>query len=387
MLDMLDEGTTTRSALEYAEQLKQAGVSVSTVAGRDYSGIVLSSTKGTMATGFELMADAVLNPAFDEKEVERVRKNRLGELSQLKEDPGQVSDIMTILALNGKDNPYAYPGVGTEAAVKAISAQELKSFWQQQTVPANSALVISGDATKEELMPILEKTFGKWTGAAPAAITLPEPAVKRRIVLVDAAAAPQTQVRVVLPGPKRASPDYPALLVMNEILGGAFTSRINMNIRETHAWGYGANTWTRTLAYGGWIVAGAGIDRPHTAEAVREMVKEMDQMGKLPIKPQEIQLAKSSLVRSFPSWFETTGQTVNILSEIPVYNLGLDYYSEYAKKIEAVTESDIQNVARKYLLTNNMIVIAVGDRKTIETGLKSGGFGDIELRDADGNVK
>jgi zinc protease len=117
------------------------------------------------------------------------------------------------------------------------------------------------------------------------------------------------------------------------------------------------------------------------------MVKEMDQMGKLPIKPQEIQLAKSSLVRSFPSWFETTGQTVNILSEIPVYNLGLDYYSEYAKKIEAVTESDIQNVARKYLLTNNMIVIAVGDRKTIETGLKSGGFGDIELRDADGNVK
>jgi len=191
---------------------------------------------------------------------------------------------------------------------------------------------------------------------------------------------------VVLPGPKRASPDYPALLVMNEILGGAFSSRINMNIREVHGYAYGANTWTRTLAYGGWIVAGSGVERPHTGKAVFEMVKEMDQMGKLPIKPEEIQLAKSSLVRSFPSWFETTSQTVNILSEIPVYNLGLDYYPEYAKKIDAVTEADIQNVAKKYLLANNMIVIAVGDRKTIEPGLRSG-FGDIELRDADGNVK
>jgi zinc protease len=387
MLDMLDEGTTTRSALEYAEQLKQAGVSVSTVAGRDYSGVVLSATKGTMSTGFDLMADAVLNPAFAEKEVERLRKTRLGELSQLKEDPGQVADITTILALNGKENPYGYPGLGTEASVSAITVNDLKTFWQEQTRPANAVLVISGDATKEELTPILEKSFGKWTGPAPSAITLPEPVVKRRVVLVNAPGAPQTQVRVVLPGPRRSSPDYAALLTMNEILGGAFSSRINMNIREQHGYSYGANTWTRTLAYGGWIVAGAGVRTAVTAPAVLEMVKEMDQMGKLPVKPEEIRLAKSSLVRSFPSWFETTGQTVNILSEIPVYNLGLDYYPQYAKQIDAITEADVQNVAKKYLFSANMIVIAVGDRKAIEPGLKSGGFGDIEVRDKNGNVQ
>jgi zinc protease len=204
---------------------------------------------------------------------------------------------------------------------------------------------------------------------------------------VDAPGAPQTQVRIALPGPRRATPEYPALLVMNEILGGAFSSRINMNIREAHGYAYGANTWIRSLAYGGWIVAGAGVRTPVTGPAVHEMAKEMDQMGKLPIKPEEIQLAKSSLVRSFPSWFETTGETVNILSEIPVYNLGLDYYPEYAKKVEAVTDTDIQNVAKKYLQPDRMVVIAVGDRKAIEPGLKSGGFGDIEVRDADGNVK
>src|SRR5262245_16883329 len=120
MLDMLDEGTTTRSALEYAEQLKQAGVQINAVPKRDYSGMVLTSTHGTLGAGFDLMADAVLNPAFDEKEIERVRKLRTGELVQLKEDPGQLADVTALLAVNGKDSPYAYPALGTDASVKAI---------------------------------------------------------------------------------------------------------------------------------------------------------------------------------------------------------------------------------------------------------------------------
>jgi zinc protease len=329
----------------------------------------------------------VLNPAFDEKEVERVRKQRLGDLVQMKADPTQVSDILTILALNGKDNPYGYPGLGTEASVKAITVQDLKNFWQVQVRPGNAALVVSGDVTKDDLKPMLEKSFGKWSGEAPAPVTLPSPAPKRRVVLVDAPGAPQTQVRVIVPGPKRATPDYEALLVMNEILGGAFSSRINLNIREKHGYAYGANTWIRALAQGGWFAAGAGVKTEATAPALKEIAGEMNRMGTAPVKPEEIQLAKSSLVRSFPSWFETTSQTVNILSEIPVYNLGLDYYPEYAKKVQTVMEMDIQAVAKKYLRSENMIVVAVGDRKAIESGLKSAGLGDIEIRDPDGNVK
>ena len=190
-----------------------------------------------------------------------------------------------------------------------------------------------------------------------------------------------------MPGPKRSSPDYESLLVMNEILGGAFSSRINMNIREKNGYAYGASSWLRNLAYGGWIAAGAGVRTEVTAPAVREMAKEMALMGEQPVKPEEIMLAKSSLVRSFPSWFETTSQTVNILSEIPVYGLSLGYYPEYAKKVEAVNEADIKNVAKKYLRPENMIVIAVGDRKVIEGGLKGVGLGSIEIRDVNGNVK
>jgi zinc protease len=184
---------------------------------------------------------------------------------------------------------------------------------------------------------------------------------------------PQTQIRIAVPGPKRSSEDYEALLVMNEILGGAFSSRINLNLREDKGYAYGANTWTRTLAHGGWIVAGAGVETPATGPAVREILKEFRLMGSSPVKPEEIRLAKSSLIRAFPSWFETTSDTVNILSEIPIYNLGLDYYSNYVKKIDGTTEADIQNVAKKYLLPEKTIVIAVGDRKTIEPGLKEFG--------------
>jgi zinc protease len=295
MLDMLDEGTKTRSALVFAEQMKQAGVQIGQVPGRDYSGLALTATRGTLGAGFDLMADAVLNPAFDDMEVERVRKQRLGQLVQMKADPTQVSDILTILALNGKDNPYGYPGLGTVESVQAISVQDLRNFWQAQVLPGNTALVVSGDVTKDDLKPILEKSFGKWSGKSPAPISLPSPTAKRRVVLVDSPGAPQTQVRIVVPGPKRSTPDYESLLVMNEILGGAFSSRINLNIREKHGYAYGANTWIRALAQGGWIAAGAGVKTEATAPAVREIAGEMSRMGTAPVKPEEIQLAKSSL--------------------------------------------------------------------------------------------
>jgi zinc protease len=387
MLDMLDEGTTTRPSLVLAEQLKRAGVTLSESPGRDASGLVLSSTRGTLAAGFDLLADVVMNPAFDMKEIERVRMRRLGELVQMKSDPSQITDILALLTLNGKDNPYGYPGIGTEASVHAITAQDLKGFWKAQVRPGNAALVVSGDVTKEDLQPILEKSFGKWSGDAAPPVSLPEPMPNRHVVLVDTPGSPQTQVRIMVPGPPRSSPDYESLLVMNEIMGGAFSSRINMNIREAHGYAYGAGSGIRALAYGGWITAGAGVKTDSTAPAVREMVKEMGLMGESPVKPEEIQLAKSSLVRAFPSWFETTGQTVSIISEIPVYNLGLNYYPEYAKKVEAVSEADIKTVAKKYLHPEKMIVVAVGNRKTIESGLKSAGLGPVEVQDPNGTPK
>jgi zinc protease len=387
MLDMLDEGTTTRSAMQFAEQLKQAGAEIGESPARDYSAMVLTATRGTIGEGLDLLADAVMNPAFADNEVDRVRKRRLGELVQLKEDPGQVSDIITIVALNGKDNPYAYPVLGTQPSVTALTVEDLRAAWKAQVTPANATLVISGDFTKADLQAILEKSFGSWAKSEVAPVTVSEAPFAKRIVLVDAPGAPQTQLRLAIPGPKRSTADYEPLLVMNEILGGLFSSRINLNLREKNGYTYGAYSRIRALAHGGWFVAGSGVRTEVTAPAVGEMVKEVRRMGEAPVTKEEIMLAKASLVRSLPSAFETTSDTVGMLSEIPTYNLGLGYYNEYTKKVDAVAEAAVQEVAKKYLLPEKTLVVAVGDRSKIEGGLRALGLGEIELRDADGNVK
>jgi zinc protease len=387
MLDMLDEGTTTRTAMQFSEELKEAGAEISESPARDASSLVLTATRGTVGAAFDLLADAVMNPAFAGQEVERVRKRRLGELVQMKEDPASVSDIVTIIALNGKTNPYAYPVLGTPASVAALTTDDLKNFWKAQITPTNAAMVVAGDFTKDQLLSLLEKSFGKWARTDAPAVNVTTAPSGRRLVIVDTPNAPQSQIRLAIPGPVRSTPDYEPLAVMNEILGGAFSSRVNLNLREQHGYTYGAYSRVRALAHGGWIVAGSGVRTDVTVPAVSELVKEVTRMGETPVTEQEMTLAKSSLVGALPSAFETTSDTVGMLSDIPVYNLGLNYYAEYSKKVEAVGPEKVQEVAKKYLVPDNMLVVAVGDQKSIENGLKALGLGEVELRDADGNVK
>jgi zinc protease len=277
--------------------------------------------------------------------------------------------------------------LGTEPSVKALTVDELRDFWKKQATPGNTALVVSGDFTKEDLTAYLEKSFGSWTKGETPAVMVTEAPFAKRLVLVDTPGAPQSQLRVAIPGPMRSTPDYEPLTVMNEILGGAFSSRINLNLREQHGYTYGAYTRIRALKHGGWFVAGSGVRTEVTAPAVGEMVKELKSMGEAPVTPEEMTLAKSSLVRALPSSFETTRDTVGMLSDIPIYNLGLDYYAQFSKKVDAVTDANVHDVAKKYLLPDKMLVVAVGDRKVIEGGLKKLGLGEIELRDADGNLK
>jgi zinc protease len=386
MLDMLDEGTATHSTLQFAEKLKEVGAEISEAPARDASSLILTTTRGNVGPALELLADAMMNPAFKSEEVERVRKRRLGELTQQKEDPGVVSDIVTILALNGKDNPYAYTVLGNEASVKAITIEDLTSFWKSQATPSNAAIIVSGDFTKADLQALLEKSFGIWPKAEAPPINVVPPTVVPRLVLVDAPGAQQTQLRAAIPGPPRHTPDYEPLLVMNEILGGAFSSRINLNLRERNGFTYGAYARMRSLAHGGWFVTGSPVRFDVTDRAVTEMVKEIKGMSDVPVTEQEMTLAKSALVRTLPSYFETTSGTVSWLSEIPIYNLSLDYYTQFTKKVDAVPAARVQEVAKKYLLADRMVVVAVGDPKVTEA-LKGLGLGAVEVRDKDGNVK
>jgi len=211
-----------------------------------------------------------------------------------------------------------------------------------------------------------------------------EPGTRISGVIVNKPGTPQTQVRVATIGAARSSPDFRPLQVMNIALGGLFSSRINMNLREEHGYTYGAQSqFTFRRAPGPFQVA-AGIRTDVTAPAVSEVIKEVIRMAQNPMTADELQRAKDSMAYSLPSAFESSANAVNNFSNVFTYDLGLDYYSKYAAQVNAVTIDQTAAVAKKYLVSDKMVVIAVGDRSKIELPLRELGLGPVEVWDADG---
>ena len=387
-LDMLDEGTATRSSTQFAAELEQIGAHLNMSASRDYSSISLGASRANIEAGLNLMADAVLNPAFADKEVERVRQSRLGDLEEEKSSTTDVANRVLTMALNGADSPYGYPETGTAASIRATTTADLKGFWKDRGIPNNAALIVSGDLTQAELTSLLEKGLGTWKGGT----TLAEPAAKLpaqlpRLVMVNVPGAPQTQLRIATRGPSRSTPDYAPLQVLNSMLGGAFTSRINMNLREDKGYTYGVGsrfTYLRTL---GWFNVSTGVRTDVTAPALREALGELTRVRDVkPPTAEETSRAKDFIVKALPARFETGDQATGALTELYVYDLGLDYFSGYASKVSALTPDALKDMAAKYLVPDQMMVVAVGDQAKIEGELKKLNLGPIEYRDSEGKL-
>jgi zinc protease len=232
----------------------------------------------------------------------------------------------------------------------------------------------------------VDASFGSWTGDASAAPQLGQPAsTKSRLVLVDVPGAPQTQLRVATIGAPRSTPDYVPMRVMNDILGGLFSSRINLNLREEHGYTYGANSQFTFRRGAGPFQIASGVRTDVTAPAVQEIFKELGKMIATSVTTDELALAKDSYTRSLPSAFETTDSAVGSFSTLFTYGLPLDYFATLPDRIGAVTAQDVQAMAKKYIVPEKMVVVAVGDRAKIGPALEAE-FGPAEIRDPDGVV-
>jgi zinc protease len=382
---MLDEGTSGRTALEIADEVAQLGASLRTGSSMDSTTIAVRSLSKRFAATLDLLADVTLNPSFPAEEIERQRVSRLASLSQQRDNPGQVAANVTAAALYGRNHPYGYPEIGTEPSVGALTREDMTAFWRQNFVPNNAALVVAGDISMTELRALAESAFGNWAMGEPAQPSLGDPETTRaRVVIVDTPGSPQTQVRVATIGLARSSPDFRAAQVMNLALGGLFSSRINMNLREEHGYTYGASSQFSFRRVPGPFQIGSGIRTDVTAPAVAEIFKEIRGMVEAPVSEEELQKAKDALANSLPGAFESSADAVNNFANVFLYGLGLDYYSRYAEQVNAVTGEQTLEVARKYLVPEDMVVIAVGDRARIEPELRRLNLGAIEVRDAEG---
>jgi zinc protease len=266
-----------------------------------------------------------------------------------------------------------------------MSRDDMLAFWKRNFVPNNAALVVAGDISMAELRALAEKALGSWQRGAPVQPTLGAPSTTQaRVVIVDKPGSPQTQLRVVSIGAPRSSPDFRALQVMNMALGGLFSSRINMNLREQHGYSYGTySQFVFRRGAGPFAVAG-GVRTDATAPSVTEIFKEIAGMTAMPMSAEELQKAKDSLANSLPGSFETSTAAVNNFANVYIYDLGLDYYTRYAEQVNAVTAQEALDVARRYLVPARMVVVAVGDRAAIEPELRKLNLGTVEIRDAEG---
>ena len=382
---MLDEGTKKRSALQIANDADQLGATLSAGSSTDSSFVGMRALKRNVGAAFELMSDVVLYPEFPEHEIERIRNDRLTAILQQRDDPNILASKVFYSAVYGPDHPYGYTELGAEESIKAITRAEIEEFWKAGYVPNNSALVIAGDLTEAEARALAEQYFGNWSGKVTAArvVEVKEHTI-RRIVIVDKPDSPQTALRVGHLGIARSNPDYVSVDVMNTQLGGLFSSRINLNLREKNGYTYGAFSAFLARRGPGPFLVGSSVRTDVTAPALQEIFREIELMRAGPVTADELKTAKDSIARSLPGLFETTPQAAASTGVLFVHQLPLDYYSTLPAQVNSVTTADVQRVATQYLKPPQMVVVAVGDRKKIEPALKELDVGPIEERDLNG---
>ncbi|HZW38386.1 MAG TPA: pitrilysin family protein [Ignavibacteriaceae bacterium] len=390
MSNLMDEGTETKDALELSEELQLLGANLSTYAGLDYSNVYLSALKSNLDKSLELFADVTLNPSFPQKEIDRLIKERVAGIQREKVNPVNMALRVFPMFLFGKDHAYGNPlsGTGFENTVTKIKRDDLVEFHKTWFKPNNATLIVVGDVTMDEIKPKLEKLFKDWEkGSVPKKnISTVELQKKPVIYLVD---KPQSQSSVVFAGhiaPPVDQKDDIEIQSMNNILGGSFTSRINMNLREDKHWSYGASSFIWGTKAQRPFLAYAFVQSDKTKESIQEMHKEISEfISKKKATDNELDKIKKSQILELPGSWETMGAIEGSLANMVMYNLPDDYYKTYVERVKDLNLKVIDQAALKVLKPENITWIVVGDRAKIENSLKELNY-EIKYIDADGNI-
>ena len=377
---MLTEGAGSRSSLELADAIDFLGADLNAAAGIDSSAVRLHVPVARLGEALPIMADVALRPTFPAEELDRQRQQRLTNLLQARDEPTTLVSLAFSRVLYGPEHRFGTATMGTASTIKAFTTADLASFYRAAFRPDNATLVVVGDITPDRVLPLLETSFGAWKAAPPSAAPVTMPATsqpaRRQIYLVDKPGAPQTQMRRGSIGVARSTPDFFPIQVLNTVLGGSFSSRLNLNLREKRGYSYGASSGFDMRLTPGPFSAQAGVQTDKTSESLTEFFNELNGILKT-VPADELARAKNYVALRFPSSFETTGDIARRLEDAIVYRLPDDYFSRYVQNIEAVTAAGVQQVAQKYIQPDRLAVVVVGDRKVIEPGISKLNLGPI----------
>ncbi|WP_281543097.1 insulinase family protein [Maribacter aestuarii] len=391
-MDLLDEGTKEMNSLQINERLQLLGASLSTFSSQDNSNVYLNTLKPSLDASIDLFADVVLNPAFPEKEFERLKSEQINSIKQEKSQPITMALRVMNRYLYGEGHPYSnpYTGTGYEDTVEKLTRADIESFYNTWIRPNNATLVVTGDVNMAELKSKLEKAFGKWKRAEVPEVTFSAPKVnsKNTLYLMD---RPESEQSVILAGHLTSKyGDIPqvALEQMVSILGGDFTSRINMNLREDKHWAYGAGGFVMGAKEERPFIVYAPVQTDKTAESITEVRKEISEfISTRPVTQAELDKVKTNQILSLPGQWETNSSVNSSVVNLVKYDLPDDYYQSYDQSVRNLSLKDVQEVSKMVVKPDAVNWFMVGDRSKVADKLDELGFDAIIEIDADGNPK
>lgn len=384
--DLLDEGAGGLTSLGIAEETDRLGASIGIGVDVDAAYVSASTLAKTLEPTLELMTKLIVQPAFDDKEGERVKGDRLTSLEQRRDRPREVAAMMIHAALFGLTSPYGHPTSGLREEFKDISVADARTFYQERWNPAAMTLIVVGDVDPVALKARLAGTagLGAWkpTGTKPKAKLDAKPAKPTsRLLLVDRPAAAQSDVRIGLVGPDRRDPRFFAFEVYRTTLGDGFTSRLVQRLREQLGITYGANASMDWRVARGPFTIGTAIVTAATGQGLTETLKMIDELTKVDVPAAELEKSKQNLIRALPARFATNAQVADTIAELVLQGLPEDWYARYADAVRKVTAANVKAAAKSLVPADKVVISVVGDMSKVRADIDKLGLGAAEMHD------
>ena len=390
-MNMLDQGTNSREALEISEELAGLGAQLRTGSNIDYSFVSLSALKENLGSSLEIYSDVILNPAFPEQELVRQKRLSISHIQREKTTPMSMALRIFPALIYGEGHAYSLPmtGSGTEEAITGLSRADLQEFHQTWFKPNNATMIVVGDTSLEEIAPVLDSLFSNWVGSEIPQkniplVTLPE---SSRIVLVD---RPGSEQSIIIGGQvvfAKSDERELALQTFNDIFGGSFTSRINMNLREDKSWSYGVRSMLVDTMNQRPFIVYAPVQSDRTADSLVELDRELRELlNDRPINEEEVDTSKKRSTLTLPGRWETAQAVANDIAQMVRFTLPNDYWEEYASLVNGVSVQEANAVARNQLNPDQLIWVVVGDLTKIEDEVRALNLGEVALMDVDGKI-
>lgn len=376
--EMVDEGTPARAALDIAEELDYLGAQLDVQPGWDTTTVSLQVLAPRLEAALDILADVLLNASFPEAEFRRKQTERLTALLQERDEPQLLAGKALAASLFGPAHPYGAPIGGTHEAIERLTCTEVAALYNAQFRPTSTFVIVVGDVDTAAIIAAIDARLGSWSGAPPAAaVAQATTAGLRRILMVDKPNAAQAELRVGHAAPPRDTADYFALKVLNTVLGGSFTSRLNTILRERMGVTYGARSRFLLRRNGGLFNAGGAVDTAAAARSAQVIVEEMRRLMSERVPPAELQRAQSYIALGVPRSFETTEDIAAHLREQLLYGLADDYWQSYVDRVLAVTADDIMDAAARHLQPDGCVIVVVADQNEVRNALEQTGLGDV----------